>query len=164
VEQLCLNDILVISQKTQLSYFDRFGRDIFSEKTLYSTFLTGCRAEITSVLDSAIDCTLADRCVFVCSSPEASLDSGSVLKSIFLVQDQSGVETMLETADGTTTKFIDTSLWLGCSSYGVFNLDAENIKLVKHYLSLGNLVNPVSGKIEWPRKNIKRRKVLACVE
>jgi len=128
---------------------------------LYFSFLTGCHAELMSVFGNTIDCTSVNQCIFVCESEEEQLSCARVLKSLSLAQGQSGIETMLETADGTISSFADSSLWLGCSSFGNFKLNAKNIDLVQSYLNLGNLVNPANGKIEWPRKNAKRQKVLA---
>lgn len=163
MNRVCLDEILSISQETHVSYFERYGADILTEKSLYFTFLSGCYAEFRVLFGSSIDCNSAARCIFVCDAEDEQLNSNSILKSLSLIQGRSKIETMLETVDGRMHKFTDTSLWIGCSSFGDFYLNKDNIVLLRCYLDLGNLVDPVNGKIKWPRKSEKRQKVLAYV-
>ncbi len=95
--------------------------------------------------------------------PDHYLDFGRILKSVSLTPTPADVDTLLETTDGETCKFGDASLWLGCGAYGKFHLGSKNMSPLEVLLNMGELVSPENGKVLWPRKMAKRKRVLDYV-
>ncbi len=163
MDRHCLDDLLDIAQLSQLRFIARFGYDVLPTNSLYFSLIAGVYAELKIVFGNSFDDTLVRRCVFVTSNPDDYLDSGRILKSVSLTPTQADVDTLLETTDGETCKYGDASLWLGCGAYGKFHLGSRNLSQLEVFLNMGELVNPENGKVLWPRKMAKRKKVLDYV-